>query len=85
MLVWRVQLEFELYINRQIGGGKPEVEAPHRKPRRPSKLESGTGISEEKSPVLMIGRKGSRDDTTILAWVTGHSGCFLCNEIMIKK
>lgn len=65
--------------------GEPEGKAPRRKPPPPSKLETRTDISEEKSPVLMMCRKGSRDETTVLAGVTGHSGCFLCNEIMLKK
>lgn len=69
------------YTNRQKGGGKPHVEAPRRKPQRSCKLETRPDISKGESPR----RTGLRDDSGFLAWVTGHSGCFLGSETSPKK
>lgn len=83
-LGWRVQLGSEFSkacIQRQTGvGDKSEVGEPRRKPQRSSKLETWTNSSKRESPALMRSRTGWREDTGFLAWLTGRSGCFLCNE-----
>ena len=71
----------ESRIQRQTGvGDKSEVGKPRRKPQRSSKLETWINSSKRESPALMRSRTGWREDIGFLAWVTGHSGCFLCNE-----
>ena len=83
-LGWRVQLGSEFSkacIQRQTGvGDKSEVGEPRRKPQRSSRLETWTNGSEREPPALMKSRTGWRVDTGFLAWLTGRSGCFLCNE-----